>query len=336
MELVVHPVELRLKDTFETAHSKRDVQQSLIIELRYEGFSGFGEATMNTYFGVTIEAITAALAKVRKLLENYQWGTPEELHQLLTEQPIDNNFALCAIDEAAYDLYGKQHQLHTYSYLGTDLSAIPQSDYTIGIDTIDNMVSKIKAMPWPVYKIKLGTPQDIEIITVLRKHTDAVFRVDANCGWDVEETIENARVLKELGVEFIEQPLDPADWVDMKLVFEKSVLPVIADESCMVEADVDRCIGYFHGINIKLTKCGGITSARRMIAKARANYMKVMAGCMTESSVGISAVAQLLPQLDYADMDGALLITNDPAIGVTLNKGVVFFPDTYGNGVNLR
>jgi L-alanine-DL-glutamate epimerase-like enolase superfamily enzyme len=336
MELVIHPVELRLKDTFETAHSKRDVQQSLIIELKGNGVSGYGEATMNTYFGVTIEAITGALEGVRPLLENYQWGSPEQLHQLLAEQPIDNNFALCALDEAAYDLYGKQRRQHTYQYLGTNILTIPLSDYTIGIDTIDNMISKIKAMPWPVYKIKLGTEHDIAIIKALREHTQSVFRVDANCGWNVEETIENARELAELGVEFIEQPLPPADWKGMKKVFKHSVLPVIADESCMVETDVDLCVGHFHGINIKLTKCGGITVARRMIRTARSNGMKLMAGCMTESSVGISAVAQLLPQLDYADMDGALLIANDPSFGVTFREGIVTFPETYGNGVTVK
>ena len=336
MDLVVHPVALKLKHTFETAHSKRDVQYSLLVELRADGFSGYGEATMNTYFGITIEAINDDLELARTKLKAYSWGSPEELHQQLSELPFSNNFALCALDEAAYDLYGKQHSLHTYQYLETTLDSIPMSDYTIGIDTIDLMVEKMRAMPWPIYKIKLGTVHDIEIIKALRKHTESIFRVDANCGWEVDQAIHNSKELANLGVEFIEQPLDPENWDGMKALKNKSVLPLIADESCQVEGDVDSCYGYFHGINIKLTKCGGITPARRMINNARALDMSVMAGCMNESSVGISAVAQLLPQLDYADMDGILLITNDPAAGVKLEHGKAIFSSVFGNGVTLK
>ncbi len=290
---------------------------------------------MNTYFGITIEAINDDLERTRTSLNQYRWGSPEELHRQLSELPLSNNFALCALDEAAYDLYGKQHGLYTYQYLGSKLDAMPMSDYTIGIDTIDTMVEKMRAMPWPVYKIKLGTRHDIEIIKELRQHTQSVFRVDANCGWEVEQAVHNSHELANLGVEFIEQPLDPDNWDGMKILKDKSTLPLIADESCQVEDDVERCYGHFHGINIKLTKCGGITPARRMINRARELDMSVMAGCMNESSVGISAVAQLLPQLDYADMDGTLLIANDPASGVKLEHGEAIFSSVLGNGVTL-
>ena len=216
MDLVIHPVALKLKNTFETAHSKRDIQHSLLVELSVDGFSGYGEAAMNTYFGITIESINDDLELARAILDQYKWGSPEELHRQLSELPLSNNFALCALDEAAYDLYGKQHGLHTYQYLGSKLGAMPLSDYTIGIDTIDTMVEKMKAMPWPVYKIKLGTRHDIEIIKELRRHTQSVFRVDANCGWEVEQAIRNSYELANLGVEFIEQPLDPNNWDGMK------------------------------------------------------------------------------------------------------------------------
>lgn len=335
MELLLHPVDLQLKDTFETAHSKRDVQRSFIVELREQGLSGYGEAPMNTYYDISLASIQQELEKARGIIANYTWGSPEAFHDLLTSSGIHLNFALGALDEAAYDLYGKMTGQPTYAYLKSDITHIPLSDYTIGIDTIDKMVDKMQAQPWPIYKIKLGTPEDLDIIKALRSHTDAVFRVDANCGWTAAETIRNAKELIGLGVEFIEQPLVPEDWSGMKKVFEASVLPVIADESCQVEADVAKCRGYFHGINIKLTKCGGITPARRMIKEARGYDMQVMAGCMNESSVGISAVAQLLPQLDYADMDGILLITNDPAEGVTIIDGQIHFPARNGNGVVL-
>ena len=188
---------------------------------------------------------------------------------------------------------------------------------------------------WPVYKIKLGTEHDLEIVRQLRQHTDAVFRVDANCGWTADETLRNATALRELNVEFIEQPL-PADALDqMQRVCAESALPVIADESCGVPEDVPRCHGCFHGVNIKLVKCGGLTPARRMVAQARQLGLKVMVGCMTESTVGISAIAQLLPQLDYVDMDGAVLLAQDIATGATVQRGVCHYPPENGNGVCL-
>ena len=188
---------------------------------------------------------------------------------------------------------------------------------------------------WPVYKIKLGTDRDLEIVRHLRRHTDAAFRVDANCGWSADETIRNSFELKKLGVEFIEQPLPADQWDAMRNVFAESALPVIADESCIVESDVERCAEFFHGINIKLMKCGGLTPARRMIQQARRLNLQVMVGCMTESTVGISAIAQLLPLLDYVDMDGALLLGADIATGVTLDQGRCVYPDTNGCGVTL-
>ncbi len=186
-----------------------------------------------------------------------------------------------------------------------------------------------------MYKIKLGTPNDLNIVRELRKHTEAVFRVDANGAWSADETIRNAAELKTLGVQFIEQPLAADQWDAMERVCRASELPLIADESCIVQQDVERCRGHFHGINIKLCKCGGLTPARRMIQRARELQLQVMVGCMTESSVGISAIAQLLPMLDYVDMDGAILLAEDIARGVSLEKGRCVYPDENGNGVTL-
>ena len=190
-------------------------------------------------------------------------------------------------------------------------------------------------LPWPIYKIKLGTKEDIAIVAELRKHTDAIFRIDANCGWTVPETINNAVALKKLGVEFLEQPLKADDWEGHKEVFKHSALPIIADESCIIEEDVAKCHNHFHGVNIKLVKCGGLTPARRMIAQAKKLGMKTMVGCMTESTVGISAIAHLLPELDFVDMDGTLLITNDIATGITLSNGIIQYSEINGTGVRL-
>ncbi|MEO6685601.1 MAG: enolase C-terminal domain-like protein, partial [Dyadobacter sp.] len=212
----------------------------------------------------------------------------------------------------------------------------PMTNFTIGIDTVEKMVSKMQELPWPIYKIKLGTDDDLRIVRELRAHTTAAFRVDANCAWSAEQTIKFSGELKKLGVEFIEQPLPADDIEGMKKVFAGSELPVIADESCILESDVLKCYGLFHGVNIKLTKCGGLTSARRMIKEAKDLNMSTMVGCMTESSVGISAIGHLLPLLDYVDMDGSLLIKNDPATGVTFDFGKVIYAAENGTGVLLK
>jgi L-alanine-DL-glutamate epimerase-like enolase superfamily enzyme len=233
-------------------------------------------------------------------------------------------------------LWGKLNSQPVYKLWGLSTEKIPDSDYTIGIDAIETMVAKMNEFPgWPIYKIKLGTDRDLEIVRELRKHTSAIFRVDANCGWTADQTIANSAELKQLGVEFIEQPLKADQWDDLARVGRESALPIIADESCIVESDVPRCAGVFQGINIKLVKCGGLTPARRMIAEARKLGLKVMVGCMTESTVGISAIAQLLPLLDYVDMDGAVLLAEDIATGVRLERGRCIYPQIAGHGVAL-
>jgi L-alanine-DL-glutamate epimerase-like enolase superfamily enzyme len=336
MKLTLHEFELPLRHVFTIARGSSSVYRPLVVELEHDGASGFGEAGENEYYGATFGSMSSALEAVRPQLEASKLDDPTELWHELQPQLAENTFAQCALDIAAHDLWGKLRGQPVWKLWGLSLEGIPVTDYTIGIDTIEVMLAKMQEFPgWPVYKIKLGTPNDIEIVRTLRQHTDAVFRVDANCGWGAEETIRNSVALKELGVEFIEQPLPPDDWEGMKEVYLNSALPVIADESCQQEPDVDRCRGFFHGVNVKLVKCGGLTPARRMIVRARQLGLKTMVGCMTETSVGISAIAQLLPMLDYVDMDGALLLAEDVAAGVTIERGRVHFPDENGCGVTL-
>lgn len=336
MKLILHPFDLQLRHTFTIAHESRDIQPTLVVELRGQEFHGFGEATSNTYYGMTISGMTDALEHVRDHIERKDWTTAEELwdqvHPFLRDQP----FAQCALDEAAHDFCAKQKRIPLYKYWGLDTAHTPLTNFTIGIDSIEKMVAKMHELPWPIYKIKLGTADDLGIIRALRKHTQAVFRVDANCAWNANQAIRYSEELEDLGVEFIEQPLPAQDKEGMRQVFLKSKLPVIADESCIVESDVAQCEGYFHGVNIKLTKCGGLTPARRMIAQARKLGMKTMVGCMTESSIGISAIAHLLPMLDYVDMDGSLLISNDPATGVTFDFGKIIYAPENGTGASLK
>ncbi|MDP7014537.1 MAG: dipeptide epimerase, partial [Pirellulaceae bacterium] len=234
------------------------------------------------------------------------------------------------------DLWGKLAGKPTYELLGLQLGETPLTNYTIGIDKVETMVAKMREFPdWPVYKVKLGADNDLEILRQLRSATDAAFRVDANCGWTVDQCLEYAGEMKQLGVEFIEQPLPADRWDDMKTLYAESPLPIVADESCILEEDVAKCAGHFHGVNVKLVKCGGVTPGLRMLREARSLGLKTMVGCMTESTVGISAIAQLLPLLDYVDMDGALLLAEDIATGVTIDQGRCIFPDKHGHGVEL-
>jgi len=335
VKLELHPYTLELAHSFGISRERYDHQKTLIVGLSHNGVTGYGEATANPYYEVTIPSLTREVESVRPLLESASAENPEALYEMLCTRGL-SGFARCAIDLAAWDLFGKLKKKPLYELWGNSADTYPITNYTIGLDTTEVMVAKMKEVPWPVYKIKLGTDRDVAIVTELRRHTDATFRVDANCAWDARETIENASALKELGVEFIEQPLPADDWKGMEVVAHHCDLPVIADESCQHEADVERCALHFNGINIKLTKCGGLTPARRMIRKARGLGLNVMVGCMTESSVGISAIAQLLPELDYVDMDGAMLLKEDIASGVRIEKGGrVIFPEMGGSGVTL-
>ncbi len=336
MQLDLKKFKLQLKHTFRISRESHDFQNTLVACLSLEGKTGYGEATSNPYYGVTLESMSAEIEAIRIEIENFDFGTPQAFHQFLMDKKL-SNFAICALDLAAWDLYGKIKGKPLYELWGTSNEKYPITNYTIGLDSIEKMAAKMQEVPWPIYKIKLGTDNDINIIKELRKHSDAVFRIDANCAWTSTETIHNAPLLKDLGVEFIEQPLKADDWFGMEKVAHHCILPVMADESCIVEKDVEKCGLHFNGINIKLTKCGGLTPALRMIKKAKELGLKTMVGCMTESTVGISAIAQLLPQLDYVDMDGAMLLKEDIASGVTLTKNAeVVFPKTFGSGINLN
>lgn len=336
MQLSLHKYRLALKHTFSISRESHDFQDTLIVGLSQNGQTGYGEATSNPYYNITVESMIAEIEAAQNQIETFDFSTPEVFHQFLVEKGL-SNFAICALDLAAHDLYGKLLGKPLYELWNTNCDQYPITNYTIGLDTVEKMVAKIKETPWPIYKIKLGTDNDVAIVKELRNHTDAIFRIDANCAWTAKETLFNAPILKELGVEFLEQPLKADDWEGMEQVMHHSVLPVMADESCIREADVEKCALHFSGINIKLTKCGGLTPALRMIQKGRELGLKIMVGCMTESTVGISAIAQLLPQLDYVDMDGAMLLKEDIADGVSiLEGGNVIFPALGGSGITLR
>ena len=335
MELILKAYDLKLKHTFTISRKSIDVQPCVIVTLKDGKFSGFGEASSNPYYNITVPMMIADLEKIRPIVESSGTETPEGFWAKMHPYLKDNLFALCALDNAYNDLYARKNGKKLYELWNYSIEKNPLTDYTIGIAPIEKMVAKMKELPWPIYKIKLGTQEDIAIVKALREHSNAIFRIDANCGWGVDETINNSIALKKLGVEFLEQPLPANDWEGHKEVFKHSALPVIADESCIKEEDVALCFNHFHGVNIKLAKCGGLTPGRRMIQEAKRLGLRTMAGCMTESTVGISAIAQILPELDYVDMDGPLLLSEDIASGVSLEFGKINYADGNGTGVQL-
>lgn len=333
MKCTYRSVNIPFKHPFSISKGTKTHQPSLIVELDFNGIKGYGEAPAISYYNITVEKMIEDLEAKKLFVEKYAFTEPERywhyLHHLLPQ----NNFLVCALDIAAWDIYGKWKRQPLHKLWHLDIHKAPLTDYTIGIDTIEKMIDKIKDKPWPVYKIKLGTEEDVKIIKALRSCTDAVLRIDANGAWTTEQALHIIPQLAALNVELIEQPLAKDNWEGMKQLYASSPLPLIADESCVVESDVEKCAGYFHGINIKLTKCGGITPALRMIARARTSGMKVMLGSMNETTVGSAAIAHLSPLADYLDMDGTLLLQEDVATGISIDKGKVSVSGQPGLGI---
>ena len=240
---------------------------------------------------------------------------------------------------ALHDMIGKRLGVPVYKLWGLDPAASPPTSFTIGIAPDEETLRArvVEAAQYPVLKIKLGTSWDERIVRIVRELAPKkVLRVDANAAWTPKHTLRMVPILQELGVEFVEQPLPPDDLEGLRFVRERSSLPIVADESCLVASDIPKLAGAVDGINIKLAKCGGLREALRMIATARAHGMLVMAGCMIESSLGITAAAQFAPLLDCVDLDGAALVSNDPYVGATIDGGVIRIPDGAGLGVERR
>lgn len=337
MSLQLIPVTLQFRSTFRISREAKDTSDSLIVAIGDGIHTGYGEAASHRYYRKTIASLSASLEKCRAFLAGVNDYHPEELWPGLLRLTDGDTFALSALDNALWDLWGRRQGKPLFDCWGLSVDQNVASDITIGIGPIEEMAEKLNEYSgWPVYKIKLGAGDDLAIMQALRDRTDAVLRVDANCAWSAETGVAHAEALAALDVEFIEQPLKADDWAGMKTLHESSPLPLIADESCVVEKDVERCAEVFHGINIKLMKCGGLTPARRMITRAHEMNLSVMVGCMSECTVGMSAIAQILPLLDAVDMDGAALISNDPADGVRVEQGICRYPERNGLGVEVK
>jgi L-alanine-DL-glutamate epimerase-like enolase superfamily enzyme len=304
-----------------------------------DGTTGWGEAAPSKHYGETADTVVAALPAYAAVLEGADGWSLEALEHGMAKALRFNAAARSAVSAALHDLAAKRLGVPLYRMWGLDPAGPPLTSFTIGIapdeETLRTRVRE--AASYPVLKIKLGSSWDERIMRVVREmEPTKVLRVDANAAWTPKHALAMIPLLKELGVEFVEQPLPAHDVTGLRFVRERSGLPIVADESCLVSTDIPALDGAVDGINIKLAKCGGLREALRMIATARAHSMLVMCGCMVESSLGITAAAQFAPLLDYADLDGAALVANDPYIGASIEGGVVRIPSEAGLGVTLR
>lgn len=334
MKLSFRPYTLELRHVFTIAISSRTTTPVVLTEIACGGLTGYGEASMPPYLGETQETAAAFLSKV----DLSRYPDPLQLETILAD--IDaiapgNPAAKASVDIALHDLAGKLMNRPWYDIWGFDKARAPFTSFTIGIDTPDVVRQKVReAAEYKVLKVKLGRDNDKEMIETIRSVTDKPITVDANQGWtDRQKALDMIHWLKERNVLLVEQPMPKEVVDDMAWITERSPLPTIADEFCQRLPDVRRAYGVFSGINIKLMKCTGMREAHKMLLVARSLGMKVMLGCMTETSCGISAASHLSPMVDWADLDGALLIKNDVFAGTTIVDGKVTLSDRPGIGV---
>jgi L-alanine-DL-glutamate epimerase-like enolase superfamily enzyme len=341
MRLIASPLDLPLASPFRISRSVQTIGYNVLLRLETgddEGAEGLGEAAPSAYYGETRETVFAALTYFGDVL-----GEDPLLHEDIlraADRMLHHHAAAkAALDMALYDVVGNQLGLPLYRLLGLNPAQTPVTSYTIGIDSPAEMARKAAAAArdYPILKIKVGTPHDVEIVRAIREATDVTLRVDANAGWTAKQAIATINALAPYDIEFVEQPVAASDLEGLRLVRENVPVPVIADESCVTLEDIPRVADRADGINIKLMKCGGVAHALKMIAAARAHHLKIMLGCMAaESSLAITAAAHLSPLVDYADLDGPLLLATDPFEGVRYERGKLVLPDRSGLGVRRR
>jgi L-Ala-D/L-Glu epimerase len=334
LELRFTPYTLQLKHAFTLSTSSRTTTPVMLTEIEYDGITGYGEASMPPYLGESHESV----AKFLSLLNLSQFTDPFLLVDIL--QYVDNimpgNYAAKAsVDIALHDLIGKLVGEPFYRLFGLNPAKAPLTSFTIGLDTPDIIRQKVaEAEPYKVLKVKLGRDNDREMVEVIRSLTDKPLCVDVNQGWkDRSYALEMAGWLKEKNTIFLEQPMPKEMKDDIAWLTQKSPLPIVGDEAIQNIGDLLNNRDVYSGINIKLMKCGGLNAAMKMINVARAFGMKVMIGCMTETSCAVTAAAQLSPLVDWCDLDGNLLISNDPFDGLEIVDGKVKLPDRPGIGV---
>lgn len=335
-----YEISLELEHSFITARKNIKTNTAMVIELQKKGSShvGFGECVVADYFGDTCAAVKADLDRALQFLKDWDdIFAIETLNRTLKNDLKIRNSSRSAIIMAFYDLVGKELGVPLYKLWGFTPPSSLISTFTIGIDSPDIVRKKAEAAKkFPLIKIKLGSEKDIELLEIIKNATNARFIVDANCGWTPAKLQSIMDTLKNLGVELIEQPFPPNEEQGYKKLKETSSIPIFADESLGTVSDLKKIEPLFHGINIKLVKCGGLFEALSMIYTAKALDLKIMIGCMIESSISISAASHLSPVADFIDLDGNILIKNDPFDGVKNNFGKLTLPFSSGLGVKRK
>ena len=322
--------ELHLRHTFRLARGASDKRDNLILHMEHQGLTGLGEAAPIERYGQSWQSAAEAAELMIDSIEH-----PKQFYDTANRIAVPGQPAAeAAVDMGLRDLVGKRLEIPLYELLGLDASATPPTSYTIGMDTPEVVAEKVaEAGECEILKVKMGSDDDRQILEAVRDVTDRPLRVDANEGWTLDGAVERLEWLRKMGVELVEQPLPEGELEAMVELRRLSPLPLIADESVHRATDIPKLARAFDGINIKLMKCGGIGEALRMIAAARAHGMKIMLGCMIETSLAITAAAHISPLVDYADLDGNLLVSNDPYIGATLDGGRLVLPEEPGLGV---
>lgn len=310
-------------------------QPSLVVTLSMGNVTGYGEATAISYYGVTVAAMIEELERGRNVIERYALISPERFWHFLHHLFPGNNFLVSALDMAAWDIWARLKRQPLWKLLGFEWNRVPATDYTIGITAPEEIPERIKEKPYPIYKLKVGSEHDLQALEILRKNTDAIIRVDANEAWTLETAKYIGPYLEKWKIELIEQPLHRDDTDGLKILRTISKIPIIADEACRDEKDLPTCLDLHDGINIKLSKCGGITPALRMIKIIQQAGKKVMLGGMCENTVGATALANLLPAADYADIDGPLLLTEPIGSGLQYLHGSMSLPGIPGSGFTI-
>ena len=337
MHLRYLPYTLALKRTFAISTVSRSHTPAVLVELSHDNICGYGEASLPPYRSETVGSVEMFIRKVR-LQEQVELRDLTPILSALHETSDGNGAACAAVDMALHDWFGKRYGFAWVRKWGLDTDTIPPTSFTNGIASTEEIRAQVKEVSdFASLKIKLGSERDKEIIGAVREMTDQKIRVDVNQGWkDRSEALTMIEWLAPLGVELVEQPLPKDQLDDMLWLKERSPLPLVADESVEGYADIETIASLYDGINVKLMKSGGMAEAFRMISRAKELGLNVMLGCMTETSCAISAAAQLAPLADWVDLDGALLISNDPFDGAKVENGRVIVPARFGNGVALK
>ncbi len=336
IHLDARPIDLKLTTPFRISRGVEYTASNVIVQVTHGDYIGYGEAAPSGYYGESKETVLACIAAFAGNLGDNPFIIDDILQRLDRITRL-NPSAKAAIDMALYDVVGKILNIPLYKLLGINSNNTPHTSFTIGIDTPEQMAKKaLLAKDYPILKIKVGTKNDLDNLKAIRDVSDAVIRVDANTGWTPKEAIKMINAMAPYNIQFVEQPVVAHDLAGLKLIRDNVSVPVFADESCVTAEDIPRLSGCVDGVNLKLMKSNGITNVLKMIHVARAHNLRVMLGCMIESSLAITAAAHLTPLVDYADLDGNLLIDNDPYEGVKVENGKLILPDGPGLGVKPR